>query len=352
MSLAITFGSFGDIVTLIQLSAQVISLLTSTCGSSESYQSLILDVSRLQSFLKQLDAAISALDGPSVKNQSSFKEAIASMEACRTSLERIQRRITWNQVRLQKMAGKSWVDMWRRVGWGLFKEAEIEGFRKEIQSYNMLIVQILASINQRSLQILRSDLTDTKDLIHENTATITTVECDVKIILRILQNLDGRLPSSLGYPWETDMDTAMPYEDIFGRRYLVPQCLFLAPYTDPILTTAYQAVQMLHEDFGEDPKFSRFFAQVKTDLRTAHPFYDYDSPGHSPLPFRRTFDTAVSYVLLTAVFQDEVGEILATLAYVLRNRDRLIECWDAGAGSDESARVWYERPRLKLRPRP
>jgi len=148
-SIAFTFGSVGDIISLIQLSGQIIYLLVSTSGSSESYQALVLDVTRLQNFLEQLVLAIRNENMVSCRARAIFSERYAedAVVSCRALLERIRQRTMYYRNIVARRASGTWMDTWRKAGWMLFRQGEIEAFREQICEHNQLIVQALAALN-------------------------------------------------------------------------------------------------------------------------------------------------------------------------------------------------------------
>lgn len=152
MSFVFTFGSFGDIVTLIDLTTRVIELLTSTSGASDSYQALILDVTRLQHFLQQLNGFSRQRNVTILKSRLLSSDDIsAAICDCSRSLEHIIRRVTYYQSYVQTRCGtsgrQSWHRTWLTSGWMLLKTREIDQFRTEILGHNTLLARILSAMS-------------------------------------------------------------------------------------------------------------------------------------------------------------------------------------------------------------
>ena len=152
MSFAFTFGSFGDILALIDLTTRVIELLTSTSGASDSYQALILDVTRLQHFLQQLNSFSRQRNVTILKSHLlSSDDITAAICECSRSLERIIQRVTYYQSYVQSRCGtsgrQSWHRTWLTSGWMLLKMREIDQFRTELLQHNTLLARILSAMS-------------------------------------------------------------------------------------------------------------------------------------------------------------------------------------------------------------
>ncbi|CAL1716982.1 unnamed protein product [Somion occarium] len=237
MSVALTFGSFGDIVSLVQVATSLVRALTSTAGASESYQGLVLDVTRLLDVLPQLDRAVSN-DPANDQRERILSNADLSawVTQCRLSLGRILRRVSYYQSLIEtRDAGRaSWRTTWLKVGWMLFKHAEIEQYRAELRDHNAKLGTILATMNGDCLRIVRHAVVragnDTEDISSQTAA----INCNVILALQLLQSIDGRMtiPDELGHPWNTEH--AQGFEDVYGRKFIIPRelCFSMEMFRD------------------------------------------------------------------------------------------------------------------------
>ncbi|EPQ50146.1 hypothetical protein GLOTRDRAFT_97202 [Gloeophyllum trabeum ATCC 11539] len=148
MSISISFGSFGDIVSLIQLAASVISRLASSAGNSERYSELLLELHTLSGALASLQNKLHTPRAPSCMPSELRRDIEARIAACRASLEKMERNIVWQQQRLRGRYPKDWRDLWLRAGWRLFAEKELQRYREDARSHRDSVKFALSMLNR------------------------------------------------------------------------------------------------------------------------------------------------------------------------------------------------------------
>ncbi|KZT19733.1 hypothetical protein NEOLEDRAFT_931500 [Neolentinus lepideus HHB14362 ss-1] len=205
-AVAFTFGSFGDIVTLIQLVTSVVHLAASTRGASQSYSDFLLDLSGLEKLLENLR---DALHLPPISVSSlglSYGDLRRELEAriafCSVCLERIHSEISRSQTRLK--IGRTvteWKEVWRRAGWMLFAEERLRTWSDEV-SYQKEWIELHCSIlNGHIIETTYSLVANTGATIDDVHAIAQVAQCDVKLTLRHI-GLQQTSFRSLGYSWE------------------------------------------------------------------------------------------------------------------------------------------------------
>ncbi|TFY66271.1 hypothetical protein EVG20_g4817 [Dentipellis fragilis] len=209
MSFAVfTFGSFGDIITVVQLLNQVRRTLCDSTGSAAEYQALIADLDVFANVLSAVNDAFQPGSSESARPSrphrvnGTLPPSImnARRQALRTSydlLRDIQRRISGYQASLKTGgSGSMMADSWRKIGWALFKQSELKEIRRRVMD-QVEVLNILMSLLSREQ---------------------STVLYDIQRVLR-------ELPLSLGYTWEgghTSLQQPVVLMDAFDRILILP----------------------------------------------------------------------------------------------------------------------------------
>ncbi|KAA1479012.1 hypothetical protein DENSPDRAFT_830205, partial [Dentipellis sp. KUC8613] len=150
---AFTFGSVGDIIAVVQLLDQVRRALCDSTGSSAEYQALIRD---LDVFADILDAVEHAFHTPVYKpaGRGGVPPTVANAhrQALQTSFELlcdVEGRIGRYKACLKRGGSGSMMrDSWRKVGWALFKKAELQDLRRRVMD-QVEVMHILLSLQSR-----------------------------------------------------------------------------------------------------------------------------------------------------------------------------------------------------------
>ncbi|CAL1716960.1 unnamed protein product [Somion occarium] len=234
MSLAFSFGSFGDIVTLIDLTTKVIQILTSTSGASESFQGLILDVTRLQHFLQQVHSFSRQRNVTILKSHLLTSDDIATaIRECSRSLERILQRVTYYRSYVETRCGKSgrhsWHRTWITSGWMLLKSREIEQFRSELVEHNTLLARILSAMSCESIQVVQQVTTQTNGYVSEVASRSLAIDANLNVALQLLHNVDLKISASLVRDWAPDGASPLRVHDWIGQLSVLPRQAVLTP---------------------------------------------------------------------------------------------------------------------------
>lgn len=131
---AFTFGSFGDVLSLINLTVKIQKALSDSRGSSEDYQALLAELDSFSEFLNTVRDALQVRDGPK-KLPDSVRNAIRSVLQSSTSLlQRFYTDIERYRRNLRKGGSGSMMrDSWMKIGWALFKQDEVREIRRKLR---------------------------------------------------------------------------------------------------------------------------------------------------------------------------------------------------------------------------
>ncbi|KAF8823161.1 hypothetical protein HHX47_DHR10000113 [Lentinula edodes] len=180
MSFALTFGSIGDIITVIELLNRVREALCDSTGSSAEYQALIVDLDVFSDILDAVKSSISSNTRLSPQSESLLNAHRQAVQSSHDLLKDIHGKIRKYQSSLRAGgSGNAMRDSWRKIGWALFKKPELVQMRRKVMD-QVEILNILLSISSRDVQVSQDQCPTLAD-IH-----------------RCLTEL----PATLGYTWE------------------------------------------------------------------------------------------------------------------------------------------------------
>lgn len=127
--ISFTFGSFGDIVTVIQLLRDVVKVLSHSKGASLDYQNLVEELRGYEDVLVDTHDILSDPRTPARLSRTLRKE----VDLCRAILHRVNCDITKYRESLCKGGSKRMMlDSWRKIGWSLFCGPEVDHVRHEL----------------------------------------------------------------------------------------------------------------------------------------------------------------------------------------------------------------------------
>lgn len=133
---AFTFGSFGDILALVDLAIQVHAALSSSAGASEDYQALVSELHSFSQLLQNVQTIHTLTlhglnrDPPTVSLQNAIRFAL---ERSKVLLDTICAKIAGYQKSLRRGgSGNMMKDSWRKIGWAIFKKDEIQEMRRQL----------------------------------------------------------------------------------------------------------------------------------------------------------------------------------------------------------------------------
>ncbi|KAH7867895.1 uncharacterized protein C8R40DRAFT_1063404 [Lentinula edodes] len=149
MSFALTFGSIGDIITVIELLNRVREALCDSTGSSAEYQALIVDLDVFSDILDAVKSSISSDTRLSPQSESLLNAHRQAVQSSHDLLKDIHGKIWKYQSSLRAGgSGNAMRDSWRKIGWALFKKPELVQMRRKVMD-QVEILNILLSISSR-----------------------------------------------------------------------------------------------------------------------------------------------------------------------------------------------------------
>lgn len=134
MSLAgFTFGSFGDVISLISLVLQVRRALGDSAGASEDHQALIAELDSFSHLLHVVREALTIHDNPrklpnSVRN--AMKQGLLSSAALLADFYKDVERYSGSL--RQGGSGSVIRDSWMKVEWALYKKEDVRQMRRRL----------------------------------------------------------------------------------------------------------------------------------------------------------------------------------------------------------------------------
>lgn len=129
--ISFTFGSFGDIVTVIQLLRDVVKVLGDSKGASLDYQKLVEELRGYEDVLVEVHDTLSDSRTPVRVARALRKE----VDLCNAIITRINRDIIKYRESLRRGGSKRMmIDSWRKIGWTLFRGPEVDQVRQELAS--------------------------------------------------------------------------------------------------------------------------------------------------------------------------------------------------------------------------
>lgn len=141
---AFTFGSFGDILSIIDLAVKIRKALGDGAGSSKDYQALLFELDSFSDVLTTVHNAIYSQD-KTQKLPGSVERAIRSaLNSARELLGEFYASISSYKGSLQEGGSGSMIrDSWWKIGWSLFKKEEVVEMRRrlkdQVERHNALL---------------------------------------------------------------------------------------------------------------------------------------------------------------------------------------------------------------------
>lgn len=142
-----TFGSFGDIIALLQLLRELRHNLCDAAAASEDIKSLIADI---DAFSNALESARSTIERAQHVPQSVRNSVAQSMHTCFRVLQQIQGRIQKHRLEVVQAHGQRvWSGFWAACAWTVLGgKADIEALKRRLAE-QVLTLQTLLSVLQR-----------------------------------------------------------------------------------------------------------------------------------------------------------------------------------------------------------
>lgn len=124
-----TFGSFGDIVTVIQLLKKIVGILSDSKGASLDYQDLVEELRGYETVLSRVQYTVVDPKTPVIV----ARELLQEVDVCRALLHRIHKQILRYRESLRKGGSNNMmIDSWRKIGWTLVRGSEVDRIRERL----------------------------------------------------------------------------------------------------------------------------------------------------------------------------------------------------------------------------
>lgn len=139
-----TFGSFGDILSILQLVRTVQRLLSDSLGASSEYQDPLLELDRTLRVLHLVQGVTTPRHGSGSLSINTHEDLRLSISRCRIVIFDLYVRIQKFRESLRKGgSGSRMRDSWRKIGWGLFKVDELVDIRRKLKDEGDVITTLL-----------------------------------------------------------------------------------------------------------------------------------------------------------------------------------------------------------------
>lgn len=220
-----TFGSFGDVLSILKMAYDVRALLSESKGASDEYQQLLAELDTSLRTLHLVQGVFLAKDAASLPSdvQTAIQQSVSNS---RTLISELYAKIARFRDSLQKGGSGSMMrDSWRKIGWGLFKHDELVETRRRLSEQTSIIRSLLGLSNSyvcRLIGLYRSHR------LAYFSITITRVDHQVRAshaaILEISRCVQG-IPQVLGYSWEGGLNPdsrPISLVDVLGQSIRLP----------------------------------------------------------------------------------------------------------------------------------
>lgn len=144
MSAAFTFGSLGDILSLIQLTYNVVQIIRDAAGAPQEYQELVASLNTTLEVLNLIRgvAFAASVDILTLPVQRALDQAIKNYDAI---IRDLNERLSKFQPSLRAGGSKSKVrDFWRKVQWGSFQKKDLVEIRRKMEEQSINSMGVLS----------------------------------------------------------------------------------------------------------------------------------------------------------------------------------------------------------------
>ncbi len=136
-----SFGAFGDFATAIGLAKSLIEILVASRGASMEYQDALAEISAVTSALQDALAVCAHLQGTDAQRIGALR---AEVTRCESTMRAFEKTTSGYQRSLGAGgSGSRPKDLWRKIGWGLFKKPELVDFCDALQRHKSSLLVLL-----------------------------------------------------------------------------------------------------------------------------------------------------------------------------------------------------------------
>lgn len=145
VSVGLAFGSFGDIVTLIQIIVDLTKALRDRKASTE-YQELITELGALQAILEDIKGVFATTDqGTTPVARSSLNAIELAVKTCSSLIKDFTDRTQgYERSLLAGEPGTNIWDFWQTVDWKLFKKGAVAHLREQLRDQKTVMILMLS----------------------------------------------------------------------------------------------------------------------------------------------------------------------------------------------------------------
>ncbi|TFY78266.1 hypothetical protein EWM64_g5749 [Hericium alpestre] len=233
---AFTFGSLGDIITLLQLADRVRKALYNTKDSSAEFRDVILELDSIVFTVAEVQKTLS-LPGSDRLSQSVENALYHAMGICLDIITKMNERIAMRRMasRGAESVGAMAIDTWQRIGWTLFKKEELLVLRRRLSGQIEAINTLLALAQGDRMDRIGSQMASVNAEVACVSNEVGSVSDAVAylreesrkpyVLIREIHRCATNLSHKLGYLWEGDPsagDKPVTLTDILGHTVVLP----------------------------------------------------------------------------------------------------------------------------------
>ncbi|TFY77900.1 hypothetical protein EWM64_g6112 [Hericium alpestre] len=211
---AFTFGSLGDIISLLQIANGVRKALCDTKGVSAEYRDLLAELDTLVYTITSAQRTLSVHD-PNHLSQSVENGLYHAVQVCLRLLTQANERISVCRNAVAKDGGSKTSNLWGRVGWMLLRKDELIALRLRLSEQIKAMDTLLTLAQGDHLKRIADQVDRTKDQLD----CVQLAAREQHALVMEIHRCVKKLPQRLGYLWEGDPDQdSLPIEFIFDDR--------------------------------------------------------------------------------------------------------------------------------------
>ncbi|EJD54012.1 hypothetical protein AURDEDRAFT_157262 [Auricularia subglabra TFB-10046 SS5] len=236
--LLFTFGSFGDITSLIQLTLAIRQAL---CNAATASEDITAAVSGIDSLILALKAIENLLRRNRGLPESITTEVASALKTCAQTLNQVERRIAGKKKEFEKARGsRAWRRYWITCAYVVLGgKAEIDALRQKLAN-QVTILQVFLSllhsldeIERRNLEA-RDKIADILNNISSLSTQVRSLSTHVQVPFQFFDHSGRAVDPILTLPWRNFLDfwiehnfsvkaTEIPYGELHRMFYASPQ---------------------------------------------------------------------------------------------------------------------------------
>ncbi|KZV91147.1 hypothetical protein EXIGLDRAFT_750292 [Exidia glandulosa HHB12029] len=192
---AFTFGSFGDIATILQLAWTIRRSLSDSARAVAQVQTLIADIDAFTHALQQIK---SAMDNRAFVPEDLMNGIAHALESCFLLLRCVQDQITSYNARMSGAVGaRALKRYWAVLGWEILGgRSKVEAMRARLSEQFEVIQTLLAAAQSRNLEEIRKAAAAHSQSLQDIRKDAETTHGDVSMMFASMRELCIRLSAT------------------------------------------------------------------------------------------------------------------------------------------------------------